>query len=42
MSSIPVVLRQSDRLRAAKLAEELKKRILDGTFSMSEPVGLVG
>jgi len=40
--SIPVVLRQSDRLRAVKLAEELKRRILDGTFRMSEPVGPVG
>ena len=42
VSSIPVVLRQSDRLRAAKLAEELKRRILDGTFKMSEPVGRIG
>ncbi|MEI6103445.1 MAG: methanogenesis marker 16 metalloprotein [Methanothrix sp.] len=39
--SIPVVLRQSDRLRAEKQAAELKKRILDGTFKMMEPVGRI-
>ncbi len=39
--SIPVVLRQSDRLRAEKLAAELKRRILDGTFKMTEPVGRI-
>ncbi|MGB9901558.1 methanogenesis marker 16 metalloprotein [Methanothrix sp.] len=32
---IPVTLRQSDRLRAARLAEMLKKRILDGSFRIS-------
>jgi putative methanogenesis marker 16 metalloprotein len=38
IKSIPVVLRQSDRLRAIRLAEELKRRILDGSFRMTEPV----
>lgn len=36
--SIPVVLRQSDRLRAIRLAKDLKNRILDGTFRISDPV----
>lgn len=40
--SIPVVLRQSDRLRAEKLADELKRRIMDGSFEMTEPVGRIG
>ncbi len=40
--SVPVVLRQSDRLRALKLAEELKRRILEGSFKMAEPVGRIG
>ncbi len=35
---IPVVLRQSDRLRAQRLAEELKSRIIKGSFRMAEPV----
>jgi putative methanogenesis marker 16 metalloprotein len=39
--SIPVVLRQSDRLRAEKLAEELKRRIIEGSFEMTEPVGRI-
>lgn len=38
---IPVVLRQSDRLRAEKLAEELKRRITDCSFEMTEPVGRI-
>ena len=38
---IPVTLRQSDRLRAVMLAEELKKRILDGSFKIEEPVGRI-
>ena len=38
VKSIPVVLRQSDRLRAIKLAEDLKRRIMDGSFKMTEPV----
>lgn len=38
LRSIPVVLRQSDRLRALRLAEELKRRILDSSFKMAEPV----
>jgi NAD-dependent dihydropyrimidine dehydrogenase PreA subunit len=36
--SIPVVLRQSDKLRALVLAEDLKRKILDGSFRMSLPV----
>jgi hypothetical protein len=32
------VVRQSDRLRAEKLAGELKRRILDGSFKMTEMV----
>ncbi|MCJ7445541.1 MAG: methanogenesis marker 16 metalloprotein [Methanotrichaceae archaeon] len=35
---IPVSLRQSDRLRAQKLAEELKERILDDSFKIAPPV----
>jgi Fe-S-cluster-containing hydrogenase component 2 len=35
---IPVVLRQSDRARAIKLAEELKQQILDGSFRMTQMV----
>ncbi|MCX6669832.1 MAG: methanogenesis marker 16 metalloprotein [Methanothrix sp.] len=35
---IPVVLRQSDKLRALKLAEDLKKKILDGSFKMTQRV----
>lgn len=35
---IPVVLRQSDRFRALKLAENLKAAILDGTFKLAQPV----
>jgi putative methanogenesis marker 16 metalloprotein len=38
VKTIPVTLRQSDRLRAIKLAEELKRRIKDGSFKMAEPV----
>ncbi len=33
---VPIVVRQSDRLRAERLAEELKGRILDGSFKMTE------
>jgi putative methanogenesis marker 16 metalloprotein len=36
---IPVTLRQSDRKRAAKLAEMLKRKILDADFTLSEPAG---
>lgn len=36
--AIPVVLRQSDKLRALMLAEDLKNRILDGSFMISRPV----
>lgn len=35
---IPVVLRQSDKLRALKLAGDLKKKILDGSFKMTQRV----
>jgi dissimilatory sulfite reductase (desulfoviridin) alpha/beta subunit len=34
---VPVVLRQSDRLRALKMALDLKTRILDGSFKVAEP-----
>ena len=37
-TSIPVVLRQSDRFRALALARDLKRRILDGSFQISQPV----
>jgi putative methanogenesis marker 16 metalloprotein len=40
--SVPVVLRQSDRLRAGKLSEELKNRILDGSFRMAPPIERIG
>ena len=36
--TVPVVLRQSDKLRALRLAEELKRRILEGSFRMAQPV----
>ncbi len=35
---IPVVVRQSDRARALKAAEELKRKILLGEFRITEPV----
>lgn len=35
---IPVTLRQSDRKKAAKLAEMLKRKILNGDFILTEPV----
>ncbi len=38
---IPVTLRESDRRRAAKLAEMLKWKILDRDFTLSEPVGKI-
>jgi putative methanogenesis marker 16 metalloprotein len=37
-TAIPVVLRQSDRFRALTLAMDLKRRILDGSFKIAEPV----
>ena len=36
---IPIVLRQSDRFNAIKLATELKNLILKGTFELKEPTG---
>jgi putative methanogenesis marker 16 metalloprotein len=33
---VPVVLRQSDRSRAVKLADDLKRRILDGSFKLTD------
>ncbi|MFP4654435.1 MAG: methanogenesis marker 16 metalloprotein [Methanohalobium sp.] len=36
--SIPVVVRQSDRLRALKAAEDLKEKITSREFKISEPV----
>ena len=38
VKSIPVVLRQSDRLRAMRLMQDLKRRILGGSFKIAEPV----
>ena len=38
IQTVPVVLRQSDKLRALRLAEELKRRILDGSFRMAMPI----
>ncbi|HOO54882.1 MAG TPA: methanogenesis marker 16 metalloprotein [Methanothrix sp.] len=35
---VPIVVRQSDRLRAERLAGELKRRVLDGSFKMTEMV----
>jgi ferredoxin len=35
--NVPVVLRQSDRLRALRMALDLKGRILDGSFRLAEP-----
>ncbi len=35
---IPVTLRQSDRARAVKAAEELKEKILSGEFRIKEPI----
>ena len=40
--TVPVVLRQSDRLRAVLLAEDLKERIMNGSFRMIEPVERIG
>ncbi len=40
--TVPVVLRQSDRQRAMRQAEELKERILNGSFRMAEPVEPIG
>ncbi|MBC7121378.1 MAG: methanogenesis marker 16 metalloprotein [Candidatus Methanosuratus sp.] len=42
LREVPVVLRQSDKLRALKLSEELKERILDGSFRMALPVERIG
>lgn len=39
---VPIVLRQSDRLRALGLAEDLKNRIIDGTFEITEMTGQFG
>jgi putative methanogenesis marker 16 metalloprotein len=38
LKSVPVVLRQSDRLRAQWMAEGLKRRIMDSSFQMTQPV----
>ncbi|MFX1327072.1 MAG: methanogenesis marker 16 metalloprotein [Promethearchaeota archaeon] len=38
-SDIPIVLRQSDRYGAIKLAEQLKSMILKGKFPLKEPTG---
>jgi len=36
---VPITIRQSDRVRAERLARDLKARILDGSFTMTEKVG---
>jgi Fe-S-cluster-containing hydrogenase component 2 len=36
---LPIVLRQSDRYGAIKLAEELKTMIIKGDFPLKEPTG---
>jgi uncharacterized protein (DUF39 family) len=38
LRDIKITLRQSDRSRALRAAEELKKKILTGTFRLAEPV----
>ena len=38
---IPVTLRQSDRLRAIRQAGDLKKKILNGSFKIEEPIGRI-
>lgn len=38
-NEIPIVLRQSDRFGAIKLAEELKQMILKGEFQLKKPTG---
>lgn len=40
--TVPVVLRQSDRLRAVRMAEELKERIMNGNFRMNEMIEHIG
>lgn len=40
--TVPVVLRQSDRLRAIRMAEELKERIRNGSFRMNETIERIG
>lgn len=36
--NIPIVLRHSDRIRAEKLAKDLKSQLLSGEFTLSEPL----
>ena len=38
--SMPITLRQSDRVRGARLYTELKERILAGTFNLTGKVDL--
>jgi putative methanogenesis marker 16 metalloprotein len=40
--TVPVVLRQSDRLRAERMAEELKEKIKNGSFRMNERIEHIG
>ncbi|NYT02876.1 MAG: methanogenesis marker 16 metalloprotein, partial [Methanosarcinales archaeon] len=40
-TEVPIVIRQSDRLRALRLARDLKRRIVEGTFTLSEPVSRI-
>ncbi|MEI8003736.1 MAG: homocysteine biosynthesis protein [Methanothrix sp.] len=39
---IPIILRQSDRARATRLAETLKLNILDGSFRITQMVEHIG
>ena len=38
-NKVPITLRQSNRARADELSHELKERILDGRFHLTDPVG---
>jgi Fe-S-cluster-containing hydrogenase component 2 len=38
LRNIKVTLRQSDRARAVRAAEELKEKVLTGRFRINEPV----
>jgi putative methanogenesis marker 16 metalloprotein len=39
--TVPVVLRQSDRLRAQRLADDLKRRVLEGSFRIAKPASRI-
>jgi hypothetical protein len=38
---VPITLRQSDRVRANKLAKSLARKIMKGEFVISEKVGSI-